>query len=39
MHDFKNVFEDKTRILITHHKDLIEYSDKVFLLENGVIKE
>jgi len=37
MHAFKEVFAQKTRILITHDGELAKAADTVLLLENGVV--
>ncbi len=38
MQAFKDVFVDKTRILITHDQDIAKFADRILLLEKGTVK-
>lgn len=38
MQAFKEVFADKTRILITHDKEIAKFADRILLLEDGKVK-
>jgi ABC-type bacteriocin/lantibiotic exporter with double-glycine peptidase domain len=39
MHAFKEVFAQKTRILITHDGEVAETADTVFIIEEGVVRK
>lgn len=39
MHAFKEVFAQKTRILITHDGEIAETADTVFIIEEGVVRK
>ena len=39
MHAIKNVFTDKTRIIITHDREIAKMADRTFMLEDEKIRE
>jgi len=39
MQAFRDVFRDKTRILITHDQKIAKFANRVLLLEDGAVKE